>query len=168
MLKPEDRHYLPDFKISLIEMMESQFGIGSLNTDGPDISARRLSVYSLCRTFLIQQSLAAEAEYYRCLGRLYGGLMQICRLGGTVSGLVTLKHFVLMVLPSFAIFVPVTGFLAYEEIELTSGLILAVLAVLALRPIQANVKRYSEAEVDSVYYGFYTWHKTRMIEPAHA
>jgi hypothetical protein len=146
LLTDTDPHFSAGFKSGLKERARSLFGEAA---SGPEL-------FSLCFHYAAQLGAAKRAEALRANAELYRGMLAGAWCGVFVSGLITVKHLILLLLPQFGVVLAVTSFVDYEVVHLSLGIMLLIVSLVAARALSARAKSCGQAAISEVYTGFYS------------
>jgi hypothetical protein len=146
LMSAGDSHFSGEFKQGLMARAQKQFGAAASGGE----------LFVLCRDAVAQNGGIARAESLLAAADLYRGLLAVARIGVAVSAVISLKHAVLGLLPTFDIIVPVTGFLDYETLHLVIGVLLLVVFGAGVGLLKRQAEACVEAAVSDVYTGYYT------------
>lgn len=113
-------------------------------------------LFSLCLDYTTQHHAAKRAEATRAIAELYRGLLAVVWVGVFVSGLIALKHLILLLLPHFGFVFPVTAFLDYEVAHLAMGTVFLFVSLVAVKALRARAEVCARSAVREVYTGFLT------------
>jgi len=141
-----DSNLSSPFKTGLKARAQAIFGEAA---SGPEL-------FGLCYRYAAQRGAASRAEALRANAELFRGMLSAAWVGIFVSGLVALKHFVLLLLPQFGVVLAVTSFVDYEVVHLALGVILFIVCVAATRALSSQAESCRKAAISEVYTSFYS------------
>ena len=108
----------------------------------------------LCYTHLVSRNMERLAERHLHKMTLVRGLLMVVWIGLPISLLIFVKHFVLLILRNGGVFIPVTVFLDYDEVQLAMGIVFSFACLLLVGGFRKALRRSVEGVVAAIYESF--------------